>query len=237
MTNGVLPKSFAVGAYADDVRRSMDLLHKTSNALQENIVDDVHVGNRFAVMIKTVSEQMLDRLVKFLPLASATGYASHHQDSNISAAHSSSTGSTNGHHPNGPSADSWSNHQFHGAVPQFRDPANGLEFDNDGYNFDNIELFNPNNTVAMAPPGYSSGGPVGDFIDGSGFPINQEWYALDIRGLTDLASGQDNAAVSSGLYGPTINGLDILDQIRFPHLPSGPMPPPDQPSHYTWSQN
>lgn len=233
-TNGIWPQSFAVGAYAKDVHRSMDLLHKTSKAIRENIVDDVHIGNRFADMIQTVSEQLLSRLVHFPAHASAAGYASHPQDSNASAAHSSATDTTNGFHHNGAPMGSWPDHLLHGAISQFGGAANGLGFDDGAFNFNDIGPFNPNNTVAMAPPGYGYDGPMQDFADGSGIPLNQPWVALNIRPLTDLANGQDNADVSSGLYGPTINGIDFLDQIRFPQPPAGPMLPPDQDQHDPW---
>ena len=60
----ILLKTFALGATEDDVALSLGLLSDSVDALRTSIVDDVHVGNRFADLVETLSQRIRSRFVR-----------------------------------------------------------------------------------------------------------------------------------------------------------------------------
>jgi hypothetical protein len=57
-------KTFALGATEDDVAITLGLLDRAVYALRTSIVDDVHVGNRFADLVDTLTHRIRGRFVR-----------------------------------------------------------------------------------------------------------------------------------------------------------------------------
>ncbi|KAF2011231.1 hypothetical protein BU24DRAFT_426314 [Aaosphaeria arxii CBS 175.79] len=60
----ILLKTFALGATEDDVAYSLTLLDRAVEALRTSLVDDVHVGNRFADLVETLTHRIRARFVR-----------------------------------------------------------------------------------------------------------------------------------------------------------------------------
>lgn len=60
----ILLKTFALGATEKDVAHTLSLLDQAVFALRTSIVDDVHVGNRFADLVDTLTHRIRGRFVR-----------------------------------------------------------------------------------------------------------------------------------------------------------------------------
>ncbi|KAL5402404.1 hypothetical protein PMIN03_010720 [Paraphaeosphaeria minitans] len=60
----ILLKTFALGATEKDVAKTLGLLDQAVYALRTSIVDDVHVGNRFADLVDTLTHRIRGRFVR-----------------------------------------------------------------------------------------------------------------------------------------------------------------------------
>lgn len=60
----VLLKTFALGATQDDISYSLSLLDQAVHALQVCIVDDVHIGSRFAELLNILAQRVRSRMVR-----------------------------------------------------------------------------------------------------------------------------------------------------------------------------
>jgi hypothetical protein len=69
----ILLKTFALGATEEDVAVSLYLLTGAVEALRTSIVDDVHVGNRFADLVETLTYRIRSRFVRLVGNGSSTG--------------------------------------------------------------------------------------------------------------------------------------------------------------------
>lgn len=67
----ILLKTFALGATEKDVAHTLGLLDQAVYALRTSIVDDVHVGNRFADLVDTLTHRIRGRFVRLA--ATTTG--------------------------------------------------------------------------------------------------------------------------------------------------------------------
>lgn len=59
-----LLKTFALGAPRSDVKISIDLMDATVEALRNCVVDDVHLGIRFADLLETLTSRLRNRFIK-----------------------------------------------------------------------------------------------------------------------------------------------------------------------------
>ena len=80
----ILLKTFALGATEEDVAVSLALLSGAVDALRTSIVDDVHVGNRFADLVETLTHRIRSRFVR-LAANGSTGISRAGSRSPISA--------------------------------------------------------------------------------------------------------------------------------------------------------
>ncbi|KAK4184172.1 hypothetical protein QBC35DRAFT_477503 [Podospora australis] len=98
-----LLKTFALGAPKSDVELSIGLMDRTVDALRNCVVDDVHLGIRFADMLETLTSRLRNRFIHAPPpppppLSTADGrspgpgmlHGDHH--------HANGAGGVNGHH-------------------------------------------------------------------------------------------------------------------------------------------
>lgn len=59
-----LLKTFAIGAPRSDVKMSIDLMDATVEALRHCVVDDVHLGIRFADLLETLTSRLRNRFIQ-----------------------------------------------------------------------------------------------------------------------------------------------------------------------------
>jgi hypothetical protein len=225
----ILLKTFALGATEDDVAYSLGLLDRGVEALRTSIVDDVHVGNRFADLVETLTHRIRARFVRL----AANG------SNGISRAGSRSPTRAGAHTPMMPPPPL---HQAHLAPPYGGMPyqtstsvpgspsmgvsASGRATPNLGHPLWGIsnETYDPNsNSISIMPPpgfntnvngygnhggnnwqqaqyGIPSGGSNGGYAD-------QDWLALPLDPLLD----QWGADINQTAMGPDVGGLDMLD--------------------------
>lgn len=67
-----LLKTFALGAPKSDVEMSIHLMDRTVDALRNCVVDDVHLGIRFADMLETLTSRLRNRFIYAPPPAVST---------------------------------------------------------------------------------------------------------------------------------------------------------------------
>ncbi|KAK4140519.1 uncharacterized protein C8A04DRAFT_39817 [Dichotomopilus funicola] len=67
-----LLKTFALGAPKSDVEMSIQLMDRTVDALRNCVVDDVHLGIRFADMLETLTSRLRNRFIYAPPPAAAS---------------------------------------------------------------------------------------------------------------------------------------------------------------------
>jgi hypothetical protein len=70
-----LLKTFALGASKSDVETSIGLMDRAVEALRDCVVDDVHLGTRFADMLETLTRRLRHRFMQ-APVSSETGATS-----------------------------------------------------------------------------------------------------------------------------------------------------------------
>lgn len=223
MAYQVCGQSFVVGAYASDMKRSLDLLQKASTAMRDQIVDDVHIGNTFAEMIQQVSSTLMPRMRRFVgqPPTGAAASRAHSHSPMIAQSPIASHGlPMPTSHPQSGIA-SWNGNGF--SMPSLMNDDNNYHNFTNGTFINNIEVYDPNgsNVTVMPPPNYFSmdnnDGMINNF-SGMGmageYPDTGDWLAPDLAGLMNLATGQMHNEVSATQIGPAINGIDILDHIR-----------------------
>lgn len=68
-----LLKTFALGAPRADVKMSIDLMDETVEALRNCVVDDVHLGIRFADLLDSLTSRLRNRFIQAPTIARAAG--------------------------------------------------------------------------------------------------------------------------------------------------------------------
>jgi hypothetical protein len=205
------PQTFVVGAYADDAKRSFELMRKTADVLSNRIVDDVHIGRMFAEMITTVSAQIERRLTRFKPAATSASRSraqSAAPGASNTAAIAPPPGRSNGNAP--PVYNGWTGSNGHdGSLT----PGSGaLDYSNWNTNdtdnlLQNMDAFDPsmNGNMTLMPPPHL-------FMDNSGLgdASMNGWLTLDLQPMMDIAVNGGSNEVTSSSMGAMINGQDLL---------------------------
>lgn len=224
----ILLKTFALGATEDDVAVSLGLLDRAVEALSTSIVDDVHVGNRFAELVETLTKRIRARFVRIAANGS-TGIsrAGSRSPSRTRAptplmpppqtlqppGHLNNLYNNLGYQPGMSRPDSPS---MNFAASGRATPINSLY----GITAEAYDL-NSNSISIMPPPGFGPNG-YGSFVDqttqymstpGMGYAptapdaSNQDWLALPLDPLLN----QWGADISQTAMGPDVGGMDMLD--------------------------
>ncbi|KAK7612062.1 hypothetical protein JOL62DRAFT_32033 [Phyllosticta paracitricarpa] len=141
----ILLKTFALGASEDDVALSLGLMEEAVSALRNCIVDDVHVGNRFADMLITLITQIKTRLVRMAGSGSGKGSV----QASRAASHSPRLSSAGIPDP-----------KLHGNPSQTSGPSSMPPPNHSSYHSNN-------NNIAAAQPWYSSNASSGISQPGS----------------------------------------------------------------------
>ncbi|KAL3955985.1 hypothetical protein ACCO45_008831 [Purpureocillium lilacinum] len=91
-----LLKTFALGAPRSDVKLSIDLMDATVEALRNCVVDDVHLGIRFADLLETLTSRLRNRFIQAPTMQQSSGRGQSPQPEGAGAAG-----------PNGDSTANW----------------------------------------------------------------------------------------------------------------------------------
>ena len=208
----ILLKTFALGSTQNDVEESLNILAKGVEALRHSIVDDVHVGNRFADLVETLTHRIKSRFVR-LQAGGSTGISR-------AASHSPTRTAMPADLMGPPPQPSYINP--HG-VPGYPNASTSIPGSPSmaGMNTSgrgtpmwgiNSEPYDPNSNsnFIMPPQNYNDYlAPqygMGDFERGE-YP--QDWLALPLNPLI----GQNNADITQTHMGPEIGGFDMLDVL------------------------
>ncbi|KAF5005302.1 hypothetical protein FDECE_8238 [Fusarium decemcellulare] len=240
-----LLKTFALGAPRSDVRMSIELMDATVEALRNCVVDDVHLGIRFADLLESLTSRLRNRFIQAPTMQQASGKGQ------------SPVPETTGHGADGAVLDNDGNNWVGGHAQRLRDGLNGNrkqfrhQVDDNYANGTNIDRphspTHESNTISATPfdlttqnfpyPGNASLGPstpnvvesavanmdVSLFDDWNN-QGNEMWY---LPPGPAFFQNVENTSVAMGPEGVNVGGLDLLeymamDPSQFPGLdPSG----------------
>lgn len=220
-----LLKTFALGAPRSDVRISIELMDATVEALRYCVVDDVHLGIRFADLLDTLTSRLRNRFIQA-----------------PTAAQGSAGTATPGDGPAVPTDGAWAN----GHAQRLRDGLNGpprppsptLEgnisatpFDMSGGSaFYHVPPSLPPSTPGPAENGHAhghangqSGGMDVTMFEEWNNPGNEMWY---LPAGPAFFQNMENNNVSMTAEGVNVGGLDLLeymamDPVQFPPSNAG----------------
>ncbi|KAK3495053.1 uncharacterized protein B0T23DRAFT_124447 [Neurospora hispaniola] len=222
-----LLKTFALGAPKSDVELSISLMDQTVDALRHCVVDDVHLGIRFADMLETLTSRLRNRFIHAPPPPVATT-----DGRSPNPNHQADTTNGNGPMPHGApnlsSGDVWSKLSANNL--ERANPTNNISATpwdvaagDFPYPTGSASMFGPSTPAATSnlpdtngnSNGNGSGGGGGGGLTDSMFentdwanPSNEMWYLP-----TGPAFFQniDNTSVSMTAEGVNVGGVDLLD--------------------------
>ncbi|KAM5353943.1 hypothetical protein ACJ41O_000593 [Fusarium nematophilum] len=224
-----LLKTFALGAPRSDVRMSIELMDSTVEALRNCVVDDVHLGIRFADLLESLTSRLRNRFIQAPTMQQASGKGqSPVADTGVNGA-------------DGIGADGEGNTTWVGGHAQrLRDGLNGGNRSHSPtHEANNISATPFDLSTQNFPyPSNSSLGPstpnvvesavanmdVSLFEDWNN-QGNEMWY---LPPGPAFFQNMENSSVAMGPEGVNVGGLDLLeymamDPTQFPGLdPSGP---------------
>lgn len=224
-------QTLALGDYAGEVQKSINLLREAADAMRNSVVDDVHIGLRFAEACDTVTCRVESNFVRVAAGQGAT-------TAGASRAHSQSPvvgGSPRMVAPNGlpmppatahPSNNShWSN-DYSGLTSMPQDNVFSMGYNGNGQNgfsLTGADVYDPNTMTIMPPPEfpYQYDGTFGNHNSGfngislgtddnAAYMSGQDWLAIDLTPLAQVSSGAEVVATH---LGPSVDGFDMLDQL------------------------
>uniref|UniRef100_L2FVR3 Fungal zn binuclear cluster domain containing protein n=1 Tax=Colletotrichum fructicola (strain Nara gc5) TaxID=1213859 RepID=L2FVR3_COLFN len=223
-----LLKTFALGAPRSDVKMSIDLMDQTVEALRNCVVDDVHLGIRFADLLESLTRRLRNRFIQ----APTLGHASADGRSPDPHGITDGTGAADGQVANGVNGQTWSNHatKLRNGLNPHEDPnaISATPFDLTTGNFpypsgaasvlgpstpaphpentsNNTNTNNTNNT-AGSTTGMDN---LFDSTDWSN-PSNEMWY---LPTGPAFFQNMDNTAVAMTAEGVNVGGLDLLEYM------------------------
>ncbi|KAI9713064.1 MAG: hypothetical protein M1820_001049 [Bogoriella megaspora] len=231
-------KTFALGTTEGDLAKSLSLLERAAEALKTCIVDDVHVASRFAEILELLIGRMKSRFVRLAssggadrssrapsrspapgqqqsgqPLSNIYNIQQPSQDyGHLAVQQQQWSGYNNASqhaHPFTPSGRATPSNPLYGISADTHDPFNsGLSIMppptfathpvSDGGN--NTSWYN----TTMQTSGTGADGTYGVADDGS-----TDWLAIPLNPLLDF----NGADVTQSLYGPDVNGYDMLEVL------------------------
>lgn len=200
--------------------------------MRNSVVDDVHIGLRFAEACDTVTRRVESNFVRVAAGQGAT-------TAGASRAHSQSPvvgGSSGMVTPNGlqmppttvhPAGNPHWGNDYSGLTSMPQDGAFSMGYTGNGHNgfsLTGAEAYDPNTMTIMPPPEFPYSQYDGTFgnhnsgfngihlgtDDNAAYLSNQDWLALD---LTPLAQASSGAEVVATHLGPEVAGFDMLDQL------------------------
>jgi hypothetical protein len=226
-------QTLALGDFAGEVQKSINLLREAADAMRNSVVDDVHIGLRFAEACDIVTRRVESSFVRLAATQGpATAGASRTHSQSPVVGGSPGLVTPNGLHmqpntshpqPNGQWSSEYSGMQSIPHDGHF--PLNYSGTATPNYGLSEAEVYDPNTMTIMPPPGFPFGQYDGNFGNGGpsnfdGMPIgpeengapfgSQDWFAVDLAPLAQLGSGAEVVATH---LGPEVAGFDMLDQL------------------------
>ncbi|KAF9877949.1 fungal zn binuclear cluster domain containing protein [Colletotrichum karsti] len=220
-----LLKTFALGAPRSDVKMSIDLMDQTVEALRNCVVDDVHLGIRFADLLESLTRRLRNRFIQ----APTLGHASADGRSPDPHGVTDGAGAANGQVVNGVGGQNWSNHPGKLGLGTHEDPnaISATPFDLTTGNFPYPSgaasvlgpstpaphpetTTNNNNTTTNNTAGSTSG--MDNLFDSTDWnnPSNEMWY---LPTGPAFFQNMDNTAVAMTAEGVNVGGLDLLEYM------------------------
>lgn len=223
----ILLKTFALGATEEDVAISLNLLSDAVSALRQGIVDDVHVGNRFADLVETLTHRIRSRFVRLAANGSTgisrAGSRSPVQaplmpppaplgQSNMQAQYTSNSGyqGTGTSIPGSPSMGLTNS----GRQTPLSSSLWGITAKPYDPNSNSISIMPPPGNYSNFTNGHANGNDNTNWSQwadsgaswGAG-GHDQDWLALPLDPLLD----QWGSEINQTAMGPDVNGMDMLD--------------------------
>ncbi|KAH0558434.1 hypothetical protein GP486_004913 [Trichoglossum hirsutum] len=224
-----LLKTFALGAKEDEVAISLSLMDRAISALRNCIVDDVHLGNRFADLLDTLTQRIRARFVRMAGNHSGTSRRDSHSPAPNTGRHQTPQRYQQAHGlPQ--SGYQWSGGAYDMSGLNGNAAANGADDHPTpnplvGISTESIDAADPNVSI-MPPPSFvftpsyengNTGGGGGSLennqnqsytpnfgLDDSGYI--PDWLALPLDNLLNTSYG-----VSQTEVGPDVGGYDLLE--------------------------
>jgi hypothetical protein len=213
----ILLKTFALGAPESDVQLSLNLFDRLIVVFRANIVDDVHVGNRFADMCETLVRRIRSRFVRMSRNGGApssnNGYISRPESPGLLSL-GLPTDLSSGMPP--PQQRSTPYHSVHVSRASSTGPSSSL-VGFGGMPAISAEMYNQN-THTIVPPPAMAYDEQGQYVDMSGFDPNgaglngeatADWISLPLDPLFNVIG----ADIDSTSLGPSVGGFDMLDVL------------------------
>ncbi|KAJ6785906.1 hypothetical protein PWT90_05547 [Aphanocladium album] len=213
-----LLKTFALGAPRADVRMSIDLMDKTVEALRNCVVDDVHLGLRFADLLETLTSRLRNRFIQ-----APTGPLSGKEQSPLPESGAAAQGNENG-------AGGWSGH-----AQKLRDGLNGhrrplsptvegnisatpFDLGTGSFHYQPPVSAGPATPAAALENGGTTGGMDVTLFEEWNNPGNEMWY---LPAGPAFFQNMGDGGVSMTAEGVNVGGLDLLeymamDPVQFP---------------------
>ncbi|KAK0646690.1 hypothetical protein B0T16DRAFT_414070 [Cercophora newfieldiana] len=212
-----LLKTFALGAPKADVEMSIGLMDRTVDALRNCVVDDVHLGIRFADMLETLTSRLRNRFIHAPANAISTTDGrspaqNHTTEMNGRAA--------NGHGQQPTGMDVWMKLKESGEGPERSGtPANisatpwDLTTGTFPYPSGSASMFGPSTpaaTTGVDTSNNNANGLADGIFDHSDWtaPGNEMWY---LPTGPAFFSNVADASVSMTAEGVNVGGMDLLD--------------------------
>jgi len=207
-----LLKTFALGAPKADVELSIGLMDRTVDALRNCVVDDVHLGIRFADMLETLTSRLRNRFMH--APANAISTTDGRSPSQMQTETNGRVSNGHGQQPAG--MDVWMKLKESGDAPERSStPANisatpwDLTAGTFPYPSGSASMFGPSTPAATA--GVDAGNGIADGIfDHTDWnaPGNEMWY---LPPGPAFFSNVADASVSMTAEGVNVGGMDLLD--------------------------
>ncbi|KAL2760885.1 hypothetical protein ACRALDRAFT_1027502 [Sodiomyces alcalophilus JCM 7366] len=226
-----LLKTFALGAPRSDVKLSIDLMDSTVEALRNCVVDDVHLGIRFADLLDSLTSRLRNRFIQ-APLLGHSGGARSPDPPQPGTAHG---GALNGQAANG-DGQNWAAH-----ASRLREglnaPANRTRYPGDAggnisatpfdltagsfpYPSGTASGLNPSTPAALDNP--SSVENIMDVTDWAN-PNTEMWY---LPPGPAFFQNMENGGIAMTAEGLNVGGVDLLEYMamdpQFPVMDNNP---------------
>ncbi|QDS77124.1 hypothetical protein FKW77_001043 [Venturia effusa] len=225
-------QTLALGDYAGEVQKSINLLREAADAMRNSVVDDVHIGLRFAEACDTVTRRVESNFVRVAAGQGATtaGASRTHSQSPViggspgkatsnGLSMPATTAHTAGH-------SHWGN-DYSGLAAMPQDGPFSIGYHGNGHSgftLNGAEAYDSNTMTIMPPPEFPYAQYDGTFgthnpgfngihlgtDDNAAYLGNQDWLALDLTPLAQVSSGAEVVATH---LGPEVAGYDMLDQL------------------------
>ncbi|KFY10034.1 hypothetical protein V492_05240 [Pseudogymnoascus sp. VKM F-4246] len=203
-----LLKTFALGASKNDVEVSIGLMDRAVEALRDCVVDDVHLGTRFADLLHTLTTRLRNRFMH-APVSSEAGASDSQQ-----ATAGGPQGAEN-------------NEQWNGTgMPAFSDGGNEINISATAFDLGNNAFYgngpygssDGNAQNPFGAPAVSEGGPAFGGSDWGN--AGEMWYLPP--GAAFFHNANADTSITQTSEGVNLGGVDLLDYMAMDSMDQYP---------------